>query len=828
GVGGLSTWCKKASPPPHASPWLKEGLGTFDVPIYGDGRKVPTASEERFPLLSQKDAPVEEVCTADEVKSNNNIVSQSSRSNLQEQQVDWSYMANEKENHALVVDEEALIEFALMAKSRSKNEVEARLVEFKNQEIKFCEKIRGLEFKVESKDNRIERLTKELEELKKEKEGLDRKLTGLPEFADDTITDYSRPSFSIKSKSSDLQNNDSSVSEKGDSLESIVKPSVKYAEMYRNTSKSPKFDHLAYDCGVWVEQGKTRKKNNYTHKSRSPRIVSYKTDRTPAAVNRTHMNDAQPNRTYFSKPAHSYVSRPFQRKSAVKTQFKVPRVSTVNRKFPTINRKVPTGNSKVSTADVGDKGKAGNSQNVIDDKGYWDSGCSRHMTGNISYLSDYEPYDGGYVSFRQGGGKITSKGVIKTGIKREFSNARTSQQNGVAERRNRTLIEAARTIGNSNPTATSTNHPADHMETLTVESPIPTVRSPIPIAYLDDSPEPSSDTKLILKRVIIQDDTTSLNNILNLSNRFEDILGVTTNTNDSNGVEADLGIMEYNISASPTPTFRIHKDHPKSQIIDVRSANTPMDKENPWGKDETGKDVDLHLYRSMIGSLMYLTASRPDIMFDVCACARHQVTPKECHLHAVKRIFRYLKGHPKLGLWYPKESPFDLVAYSDSDYGGATEDRKSTTRGSASGYGQVLWIQNQLLDYGGCSRHMTGNISYLSEYEPYDGGYVSFGQGRGKITGKVYQMNVKSAFLYGTIDEEVYVMQPCGFQDPEFPDRLCREFKALMQDKFQMSAMGELNFFLGLQVLQKKDDIFLSQDKYIGDILKKFGYSDVR
>nr|GEZ20265.1 hypothetical protein [Tanacetum cinerariifolium] len=114
---------------------------------------------------------------------------------------------------------------------------------------------------------------------------------------------------------------------------------------------------------------------------------------------------------------------------------------------------------------------------------------------------------------------------------------------------------------------------------------------------------------------------------------------------------------------------------------DVRSSNTPMDKENPWGKDGTGKDVDLHLYRSMIGSLMYLTASRPDIMFAVYACARHQVTPKECHFHAVKRIFRYLKGHPKLRLWYPKDSPFDLVAYSDSDYGGATQDRKSTTRG---------------------------------------------------------------------------------------------------------------------------------------------------
>ncbi|GJS42423.1 hypothetical protein Tco_0567466 [Tanacetum coccineum] len=78
---------------------------------------------------------------------------------------------------------------------------------------------------------------------------------------------------------------------------------------------------------------------------------------------------------------------------------------------------------------------------------------------------------------------------------------------------------------------------------------------------------------------------------------------------------------------------------------------------------------------------MYLTASRPDIMFPVCACARFQVTQKTSHLHAVKRIFRYLKGQPKLGLWYPRDSPFDLEAFSDSDYAGASLDRKSTTRG---------------------------------------------------------------------------------------------------------------------------------------------------
>ncbi|GKC68839.1 hypothetical protein Tco_1101437 [Tanacetum coccineum] len=105
----------------------------------------------------------------------------------------------------------------------------------------------------------------------------------------------------------------------------------------------------------------------------------------------------------------------------------------------------------------------------------------------------------------------------------------------------------------------------------------------------------------------------------------------------------------------------------------------------------------------MIGSLMYLTASRPDIMFAVCPCSRFQVTPKSSHLNAVKRIFRYLKGKPKLGLWYPRVSSFNLEAYLDSDYAGANLDRISTTGEYVAAInccGQVLWIQNQMLDYG--------------------------------------------------------------------------------------------------------------------------------
>nr|GEW76526.1 putative ribonuclease H-like domain-containing protein [Tanacetum cinerariifolium] len=165
-------------------------------------------------------------------------------------------------------------------------------------------------------------------------------------------------------------------------------------------------------------------------------------------------------------------------------------------------------------------------------------------------------------------------------------------------------------------------------------------------------------------------------------------------------------------------------------IFDGKSASTPIDTEKPLLKDHDGEDVDVHTYRSIIGTLTYLTSSRPDIMFAVYACARFQVTPKALHLHAVKWIFRYLKGKPHLGLWYPNDSPFDLVAYSDSDYAGASLDRKSTTEGcqffgcrliswqckkqtvvatssteaeyvaAASCCAQLLWIQNQLLDYG--------------------------------------------------------------------------------------------------------------------------------
>nr|GEU92235.1 ubiquitin hydrolase [Tanacetum cinerariifolium] len=288
------------------------------------------------------------------------------------------------------------------------SQVKARLVEFKTQEIKLCKKIKGLEFDVKVKNNKIKNLMNELEQVKKEKEDLDSKLTGyesaskdldtllgshrtdknnkglrynvvppaqvysppkkdmswtgLPEFADDTITDYRRHSPSIEINTSDLQNSNSSVFEHGESSKSIMsktmikfvkagdspkiikthkvetarKSFVRYAKMYRNTSKSPNvkgnqrnwnnlksqqlgkdflmknkacfkcghFDHLAFDCGVLVEKGKTWPKNNFAHKNVTSRADLLKIGRTPIAVNRTNMNVAQPKRTSFAKTAH--------------------------------------------------------------------------------------------------------------------------------------------------------------------------------------------------------------------------------------------------------------------------------------------------------------------------------------------------------------------------------------------------------------------------------------------------------------------------------------------------------------------------------------------
>ena len=166
------------------------------------------------------------------------------------------------------------------------------------------------------------------------------------------------------------------------------------------------------------------------------------------------------------------------------------------------------------------------------------------------------------------------------------------------------------------------------------------------------------------------------------------------------------------------------------KLENCKTRPTPMSTTLKLDKDEKGKDVCEKLYRGMIGSLLYLTASRPDIMFSVCLCARFQSCPKESHLSAVKRIFKYLAGTIEIGLWYPKFTTFDLVGYSDADFAGCKVDRKSTSGtchflgnsliswhskkqnsvalstaeaeyvAAGSCCAQVLWMKQTLQDYG--------------------------------------------------------------------------------------------------------------------------------
>ncbi|KAI3746387.1 hypothetical protein L6452_08818 [Arctium lappa] len=168
----------------------------------------------------------------------------------------------------------------------------------------------------------------------------------------------------------------------------------------------------------------------------------------------------------------------------------------------------------------------------------------------------------------------------------------------------------------------------------------------------------------------------------------------------------------------------------KFKIENCKPIRTPMAPGTKISTDTLGKSVDVRTYRGMIGSLMYLTSSRPDIMFSTCLCSRYQAAPKESHLAAVKRIFRYLKGTADLGLWYPKDTGFQLTTYSDADHAGCMLDIKSTSGhiqflgeklvswaskkqlcvststaeaeyvAAASCCSQVLWMRTQLRDYG--------------------------------------------------------------------------------------------------------------------------------
>nr|GEW34599.1 hypothetical protein [Tanacetum cinerariifolium] len=321
--------------------------------------------------------------------------------------------------------------------------------------------------------------------------------------------------------------------------------------------------------------------------------------------------------------------------------------------------------------------------------------------------------------------------------------------------------DAPESSGISNPTATSKNPLADQMESLTVEYAISTVSSPVPTACLDDFPETTSDTRLVSKRFTSQDETSSLDNILTFSNRFEDILGVTINTVDTNEVEADLSNMESIIPASPTPTLIIHKDHPKSQIIG------PMD--TPVQTRRKSKEMEEHSFIATI----YQKTTLDLLQFCLFSCFLSKEEPK--------KIFDALKDPSWVEaiqeelLQFKIQNVWILV---DCPKGVRPIGTKWVLKNKKDERGIVIRNKARLVAQGHTQEE---GIDYEEVFTPVARieairlflAYASF---MGFI---VYLMDVKSAFLYGTIDEEVYVIQPLGFQDPRFPDRVYKVEKAM-------------------------------------------------
>nr|GEY35643.1 putative ribonuclease H-like domain-containing protein [Tanacetum cinerariifolium] len=285
--------------------------------------------------------------------------------------------------------------------------------------------------------------------------------------------------------------------------------------------------------------------------------------------------------------------------------------------------------------------------------------------------------------------------------------------------------------GNFNPTATSTNPSADQLETLTVETPIPTVSSPVPTVCFTDSLEPSN------------------------------ILGVTTNSDEPNRVEADVSNIETTITASPTPTIRIHKDHPKSQIIGP--VDTPIQTRNK--SKEVGE-------QSFIATIHQKTDPAL-LQFFLFSCFLSQVEPKK--IFDALQDPSWVEAMQEELLQFKIQNVWTLV---DCLKGVRPIGIKWVLKNKKDERGIVIRNKARIVAQGHTQEE---GIDYDEVFIPVARikairlflAYASF------MGFTVYQMDVKSTFFYGTINEEVYVMQPPGFQDPEFLAKVYKVEKAM-------------------------------------------------
>ncbi|GJY67049.1 putative ribonuclease H-like domain-containing protein [Tanacetum coccineum] len=315
----------------------------------------------------------------------------------------------------------------------------------------------------------------------------------------------------------------------------------------------------------------------------------------------------------------------------------------------------------------------------------------------------------------------------------------------------------------------------------------------------------------------------------------------TTSSYDDEGAVADFTNLETVVNVSPIPTSRIISSHPSALILgDPTSAVQTRSKVN--------KSSGAHAFVSYVQKQR--RNNHKDFQHCLFACFLSQNEPKK--ISEALEDESWVDAMQEELLQFKIQKVWILV---DLPFGKKAIGTKWVYRNKKDERGVVVRNKARLVAQG---HRQEEGIDYDEVFAPVARIeairiFLAFASYMGFI---VYQMDVKSAFLYGKIDEEVYVSQPPGFLDPKYPQKVykvvkalyglhqaprawislwatrekswCDEFEALMKSRFQMSSMGELTFFLGLQVKQKPDGIFISQDKYVAEILKKFDFANVK
>nr|GEZ89845.1 putative ribonuclease H-like domain-containing protein [Tanacetum cinerariifolium] len=430
------------------------------------------------------------------------------------------------------------------------------------------------------------------------------------------------------------------------------------------------------------------------------------------------------------------------------------------------------------------------------------------------------------------------------GIKREYSNAKTLQQNKVAERKNKTLIEAARTMlaDSKLPTMfwTEAVRTACYvLNRVLVTSP----HNKTPYALLTRNNPFVSHFKPFGCHVTILNTSDHLGKfdgkvdegyIVGYSTSYKHVQAnqstgtqaVTTNPVGTQDVDSDSDYDEQVIIVPSYPSHSIQGTEPKD------TSGDEVD-DSPLLSDDEIFLKELARLKVPPGSIPVRTGSVPVPSDDT------MVSLDDVPVHTSSPTASFFNDEPTtrfpspsdLGNHDPSPGIFSSSSYDDA-FGAALSNVASIVEVTPVVTKQIKTIHPQSLIVGDPTSAMQTrskeemqqfkfqNVWVLIDLPQAFASYMGF---------MVYQMDVKSAFLYGRIDEEVYVTQPKGFVDPQHPMKAwCDEFEALMKGEFKMSAMGELIVFLGLQVQQRPDGIFINQDKYVQEILNKFDLGSVR